>query len=350
MTRYIVRRLFEGVVLLLLVSFILFALAYSFGDPISVLTDGSAPPTGEEADRLRRALGLDQPLLTQYVYWLIGNDWARIDADGDGDTDENVYGQRRGILRGDLGQSLITRQPTAERIAERLPVSLLLLVPSYLLVLLIALAIGLVAALRPHSRLDTALTTAALVGYALPIFFVCLALIYVFAVQFRRWGLPHLPIAGMYDLSQPRTLDNLLRHLVLPIASLTIVQLAGYVRFVRSGILDVLGQDYIRNARAKGLPERRVIGLHVLKPAALPLVTLVGLDLPALLGGAVVTESIFAFPGMGLLFLNSLNAGDFPVVMGILILISTAVIGFQLLTDIVYTLLDPRVTFDGGGR
>jgi peptide/nickel transport system permease protein len=350
MTRYILRRLLEGVVLLFIVSFILFALAYSFGDPVAVLTDGSAPPTGEEADRLRRALGLDQPLPRQYLYWLIGNDWTLIDADGDGDTDEGIYGQRRGILRGDLGTSLITRQPTADRIADRLPNSLLLMIPSYILVLMITLGIGIIAARRPGSRLDTVLTTLAQVGYALPIFFICLALIYVFAVQFRRWGLPHLPIAGMVDLSQPRTPGNLIRHLVLPVASLTIVQLAGYVRFVRASILDVIGQEYIRTARSKGLPERRVIGLHVLKPAALPLITLVGLDLPSLLGGAVVTETIFAYPGMGLLFLDSLNAGDFPVVMGILILVSSAVIVAQLVTDLAYVWLDPRVSLQGGAR
>ncbi|NDJ62682.1 MAG: ABC transporter permease [Chloroflexi bacterium] len=308
MTRYFLRRLLEGLVLLFIVSVILFAITYSIGDPISALTDGSRPPTGQEADRLRRQLGLDQPLPLQYLYWLIGNDWTLVDVDGDGDTDEEIYGQRQGILRGDFGRSLLTRAPVLDRIAERFPNSLILMVPSYLLVLTLALMIGVYSALRPYSFLDNALNTLAFVGYAMPIYFVCLALIYIFAVQFREWGLPHLPVAGMWDLTQPRTFSNLLRHMILPVASLTIVQLAVYVRYIRSSVLEIRNQDYIRTARAKGLSERTVIGRHVLRPASLPLVTLIGLDLPVILGGAVVTERIFAWPGMGALFIEALPA------------------------------------------
>lgn len=345
MTRYILRRLLEGIVLLFIISIILFGITYSLGDPISALTDGSRPPTGQEADRIRRQMGLDRPLPLQYVYWLIGNDWTLVDVDGDGDTDENIYGTRRGILRGDLGLSLLTRQPVQERIAERFPNSLVIMLPSYLLVVTLALLIGIHSALRPYSWLDNVITTSAFIGYSMPIYFVCLALIYIFAVQFRQWGLPYLPIAGMYDLSQPRDFHNLLRHAILPIASLTIVQLAGYIRYIRASILDIRGLDYVRTARSKGLRERRVIGRHILRPAALPLITLIGLDLPGVLGGAVVTETIFAWPGMGLLFIESLNRADYPVLMGILIFIATLVVVFQLLTDILYTWVDPRIRY-----
>ncbi|GAB4530598.1 MAG: ABC transporter permease [Anaerolineae bacterium] len=344
MTRYILRRAIEGLALLFIVSVILFFITNSIGDPISVLTDGTRPPLGEERDRIMRQLGLDQPTTVQYLFWLIGNDWTRIDADGDGDTDENIRGRRQGILRGDLGQSLSTREPALDRIVDRLPNTLLLMIPSYLLVLTLALIMGIYSALRPYSPLDSVLTTLALVGYSLPIFLVCMGLIYVFASTLRI-----LPTAGMWDLSQPRDLGNLARHMILPVTSLVVVQVARYIRYIRAGVLEVLNDTYIRTARAKGLRERRVIGLHVLRPASLPLVTLIGLDLPVLLGGAVVTERIFAWPGLGALFIESLNRSDYPVLMGILMFISVMVIVFQLLTDIVYTWLDPRITYGARG-
>lgn len=346
MTRYLLQRLLDGLAVLLIVSLILFSVTYSLGDPISALTDGAPPPSGEEADRLRRQMGLDQPLALQYLYWLIGNDWAYIDADGDGDTDENIRGTRRGVLRGDFGTSLMTREPTLTRIFDRVPNSLLIMVPSYLLVVGLALGAGMYTAINPRGWLNHLFTALAYVGYSVPIYLVCLALIFIFGVQFRRWGLPHLPIAGMWDLTQPRNVSNLLSHMILPIASLTLVQSAVYVRYVRSAVLDVLGADYIRTARAKGLSPGRVVGVHVLKPASLPLITLIGLDLPGVLAGAVVTETIFAWPGTGLLFIESLNRSDYPVLMGILILISVAVVLFQLLADLLYAVVDPRIRYE----
>jgi peptide/nickel transport system permease protein len=350
MLEYVIRRLLEGLVLLFLVSIALFTITYSLGDPLAILTDGGRPPEGAEADRMRRQMGLDQPIPLQYLYWLVGNDWALIDADGDGDTDENIYGARRGLLRGDLGRSLITREPAFDRVADRFPNTLILVIPSYLLVLTLALAIGIHSALRPNSPLDVLLNGLAFFGYSVPIYLVCLGLIYIFAVQFRRWGIPNLPVAGMWDVTQPRNATNLLSHMVLPVASLTIVQVAVYIRFIRSAVLEIITQDYVRTAHAKGLARRRVIGLHVMKPASLPLITLIGLDLPVLLGGAVLTETIFAWPGMGSLFLESLNRADYPVLMAILIFISALVIIFQLLTDIVYTLVDPRIQLTEAAR
>lgn len=347
MTQYIFRRLLEGMAVLFIVSIVLFVITYSIGDPVSTLTDGSRPPTGEETDRLRRILGLDRPLPLQYLFWLIGNDWALIDADADGDFDENVYGQREGILRGDFGLSLLTKEPVLQEIMSRFPNTVVLVIPSYILVLSIALLVGVYTALRPQSLLGNVLTGIALAGYSFPIYLVCIGFIYVFAVQFREWGLPATPVAGMWDLSQPRDLSNLLQHMILPVASLTLVQSAAYIRYIRASVLDILNEGYVVTARSKGLRERNIINKHILRPASLTLVTLIGLDLPLLLGGAVVTESIFAWPGVGLLFLSSLERFDYPMLMGLLILISTMVIIFQLLTDLLYAALDPRIRLTG---
>ncbi len=169
---------------------------------------------------------------------------------------------------------------------------------------------------------------------------------YVFAVLFKRWGLPYLPTVGMFDPTVGRTTAQVAWHMVLPIFSLATISLAGYSRYIRSTMLEVLSQDYIRTAKSKGLPRRRVVLVHALKNASLPLVTILGLDLPFLLAGALVTESIFAWPGMGRLFIDHLGRADVPVVMGILMLISVVVVVFQILTDVVYAWLDPRIRYD----
>jgi peptide/nickel transport system permease protein len=169
---------------------------------------------------------------------------------------------------------------------------------------------------------------------------------YLFAVNFKRWGLPYLPTVGMFDPQVGKTPTQVTLHMVLPLFSMTVITIAGYSRYVRSQMLEVISKDYIRTARAKGLRERAVLTVHALKNAALPLVTIVGLDIPLLLGGAIVTERIFAWPGMGRLFLDHVSRGDMPVVMGILMIISVVVILSQLLTDIVYAWLDPRIRYD----
>jgi peptide/nickel transport system permease protein len=169
---------------------------------------------------------------------------------------------------------------------------------------------------------------------------------YIFAVNFKRWGLPYLPTVGMFDPREGQSLGQLALHLVLPVVTITITSLSAYSRYIRSTMLEVLNQDYIRTARAKGLPKREIVLIHALKNASLPLVTIVGLDLPFLLGGALVTERIFAWPGMGRLFLDHVSRGDTPVVMGIMMLIAIAVIIFQILTDIVYAWLDPRIRYN----
>jgi peptide/nickel transport system permease protein len=213
------------------------------------------------------------------------------------------------------------------------------------LIIVVSLTVGIVSAVRQYSLLDTLLTTAAFITYSIPVFLMALILMYIFAITFRRWGLPYLPISGMFDPAIGPTPQQVILHMILPVMTISLISIAGYSRYVRSTMLEVINSDYIRTARAKGLHERRTLAVHAFKNASLPIVTLIGLDLPFLLAGAVVTETIFAWPGMGRLFIDHLNRSDFPVLMGLLMLISVAVVLFQLLTDIVYTWLDPRIRF-----
>jgi peptide/nickel transport system permease protein len=343
MTRYIIRRLLQAIPLLFVISLILFVLMRATGDPIATM-GGRRQVRPEDRERLARLLGLDKPLYVQYIYWLVGNDWTRIDTNGDGITE--TQGELKGVLRGQFGTSLVSRgRPAMDIILERLPNTLLLMVPSEIIIVLFSLVIGVFSALRQYSVADHLITGVSFVGYSMPIFFIALLSMYIFSVNFKRWGLPYLPTVGMFDPRVGKTASQVALHMVLPIFSMTAISVAGYSRFVRSTMLEVIGQDYIRTARAKGLQEQTVVFLHALKNASLPLVTIVGLDIPLLLGGAIVTESIFAWPGMGRLFLDHLSRADTPVVMGILMIISVAVVVFQLLTDIVYAWLDPRIHY-----
>jgi peptide/nickel transport system permease protein len=341
-TRYIARRVLQAIPLLFIISIILFTLMANMGDPLATL-GGRQPPRGEDRLRLQRQLGLDQPLHIQYIYWLVGNDWRMIDTTGDGVP--NTYGTRRGVLRGDWGTSLVTRRPVMEMIGQRLPNTLLLMLTAQTFILIVALSVGIYSALRQYSFVDNLVTAGSFIGYSMPIFWLALILMYLFAVNFKRWGLPYFPTVGMYDPAVGRTVAQVAWHMVLPVITLSVVSIATYSRYIRSSMLEVINQDYIRTARSKGLRERLVLWRHALKNAALPLVTLVGLDLPLLLAGAVVTERIFAWPGMGRLFLDHVERTDVPVLMGILMLVSMAVVVFQLLTDIVYTYLDPRIRY-----
>jgi peptide/nickel transport system permease protein len=342
-TSYIIRRFLQGIPLLLIISIILFALMMSTGDPVATM-GGRRVTRASDYERLKRQLGLDKPLYTQYFYWLVGNTWTKVDLDGDGIAE--TPGSRMGILRGDFGNSLVNRKPVMQVIGERIPNTLILMLSGELIVIIGALIVGVYSALRQYSLLDHAVTTLSFIGYSMPIFFIALLLMFIFAVLFKRWGLPYLPTVGMFDPQVGKSIGQVLYHMVLPVISMSVVSLASYSRYIRSTMLDVLNQDYIRTARSKGLSNRTVIFVHALKNASLPIATIVGLDLPFLLGGAVVTERIFAWPGMGRLFLDHVSRADTPVVMGILMLVAVAVVVFQIITDVIYAWLDPRIRYD----
>jgi peptide/nickel transport system permease protein len=343
MTRYVIRRLLQAVPLFLIISILIFVLLQSSGDPLATM-GGRRATRPEDRARLARVMGLDQPIHMQYLYWLIGNDWVEIDVDGDGITE--TTGSRKGVLRGDFGTSLVSRGRSAlEIILERLPNTLILMVPAEIIILLVSLAIGIYSALRQYSWMDQFVTTGSFIGYSMPIFVVALGSMYIFGVNFRKWGLPYLPTVGMFDPKVGKTVSQVAIHMVLPIFSMAIISISGYSRYVRSQMLEVMSQDYIRTAYAKGLSEKMVLMGHALKNAAIPIVTLIGIDIPFLLGGAVVTETIFGWPGMGRLFIDHLDRYDTPVVMGILMMISVAVVLSQLLTDIAYGWLDPRIRY-----
>ncbi len=343
MTQYIIRRLLQAIPLLFIISLVLYVLMDNIGDPLATM-GGRRITRAEDRARLTRQLGLDQPVFVRYLYWLIGNDWTKVDLDGDGVAE--TPGARRGILRGDFGTSLRNRgKPVLQVIGQRIPATLLLMITAEIIIVAGALIIGIYSALHQYSILDHAVTAVSFVFYSMPIFFIALVSITIFAVNFKAWGLPHLPANGMFDEQVGRTPEQVLLHMILPVFSISAISFAAYSRYIRSTMLEVMNQDYIRTARSKGLARRYILFIHALKNASLPIVTVVGLDLPLLLGGALVTERIFAWPGMGRLFLDHLEDFDTPVVMGILMLISVAVILFQIVTDIAYAWLDPRIRF-----
>ncbi|HET6598099.1 MAG TPA: ABC transporter permease [Anaerolineales bacterium] len=343
MLNYIIRRLAQAIPQLFLISIVLFMLMQAFGDPIASL-GVRTPPRPADRERLRRQLGLDQPLYIQYLSWLIGNDWMKIDMDGDGVPE--TPGKRLGVLRGDFGNSLISKRPALELITERLPNTLLLMITVEVVIIIFSLMIGVYSAFKQYSFFDNFVTGLSFVGYSIPIPLIALLLMYFFSVNFKNWGLPYLPTVGMFDPQVGRTPGQIALHMILPVLSLSIISIAGYSRYVRSSMLEVLGLDYIRTARAKGLRERIVVMKHALRNATLPFVTLIGLDIPFLFAGAVVTESIFAWPGTGRLFVERTAQSDFPVLMGILMMIGVAVVIFQLITDITYSFLDPRIRIE----
>jgi peptide/nickel transport system permease protein len=340
MGQYVIRRLLQAIPLLLIITFVLFLLTQNLGDPLATLGGRQRLRAADKA-RLMRQFGLDQPVVLQYVYWLVGNDWRQVDTDGDGTPDKP--GTRKGVLRGDFGTSIVTRRPALDVISERLPNTLLLMVTAEFLIIMFSLVVGIYSALRQYSIIDNIITSLSFIGFSMPVFWLALMLMYIFAVNLKRWGLPHLPTVGMFEPEAGKTPQQILWHMVLPVATLTIISVAGYSRYVRASMLEVINQDYIRTAKAKGLPHQTVVYSHALKNAALPLVTIVGLDLPLLLAGAVVTESIFAWPGMGRLFIDHTERADVAVIMGILVMISVAVVIAQIVTDVVYAYLDPRI-------
>ncbi len=319
MWAYAVRRVVQALVILLIITMLCFILTRLSSDPMSQYAN---KPGITAADRaaIAKSLGLDQPIPVQYLRWL------------------------ELALQGNLGNSFFSKQPVLLMIGQRLPLTLILMGSAETATILVSLLLGLVAAVKQYSFTDNLITSFSFVGYSMPIFFIAFGCIELFAVQFKMWHLPYLPTGA--DIWDPKDPLQLVRHLILPVFCLVAIQTAGYSRYLRSSILEVLGMDYVRTARAKGLGSRAVLFKHVVRNAILPFVTIVGLDIPFLLGGALVTESVFAWPGMGRLFWEYAERGDYPVVLGVLLVTSTAVVFITIVVDLLYTVIDPRIRLD----
>lgn len=347
MTTYVVRRLIQTIGLLFLLSVILFALVnLAPGGPLAGQGQ-SRHIDPEKVELLKRQFGLDKPLPTQYLIWLVGNDWMKVDVDGDGVAES--YGTRKGVLRGDFGFSFRTRKPVLEEIGERLPNTIYLMTVTMLAAILIAIPIGILSAMRQYSAFDITVTTFSFAGQAIPEFWLGLLLILIFYAWLKNpfTGDSLLPSGGMTSIgSTGFDLGDRVVHLILPVATGGLGWIAWYSRFLRSSMLDVIHQDYLRTARAKGLPNRLVIYKHALRNALIPLITLLALDLPYIFSGAIFVEILFSWPGMGRLYYQAALQRDYPVLLAILIIGAAFIILSNLLADLLYAFLDPRVRYD----
>ena len=318
MGRYLLRRLLIAVPSLLGISIVLFAvLALAPGDPFGDLASNpNVPP--EVAAGLRAKFGLNDPIAFRYVHWLAA------------------------MLHGDWGFSFVSRMDVDTLIAQRLPATLFIIGSSQILALLIALPVGVYSAVRPYSVFDQIANLLAFVGFSLPTFFTGLLFILLFSI-YLDW----LPFVFRTDLGATgwQWYWEEFKQAVMPIAVLALVQAASWTRYVRSSVLEVIRLDYVTTARAKGLPERLVIAKHVVRNALIPVVTLVALQMPALFGGAIVTEQIFRIPGIGSLLISSILANDTPVIMAVTFVFACLVILFNLIADVLYGWLDPRIAY-----
>jgi peptide/nickel transport system permease protein len=308
--------------LLVGITFLTFAIVNLVpGSPVSAI-EFNPRATPADVQRIKENLGLDRPWPERYVNWL---------AD---------------VVRGDLGISLINYTPVADRILNVLPNTLLLTITSLVVALGLAIPLGLQAAARRNSLFDYALNVVTTVLFAMPTFWFGLLLILLFAVQFNTWGLPSLPVGGMRDLRGESGLLDRIQHLILPAVALAGVQLASWTRYIRSSVLEVVRLDFVRTAEAKGLRQRTVLYGHAFRNALLPLVTLVGLTLPDLFGGALLIETIFAWNGIGRLAYDAALSSDYTLIMGTVLMFAVLTLLANLLSDIAYALLDPRIRYD----
>ena len=318
MLKFVGKRILQAIPMLLAVSIIIFALIQAMpGDPLDMyLENPNATP--EAIERIKEAHGLNDPIHIQYLRWL------------------------QGVLTGDWGVSIMTRRPVIGLIGERVIPTLQLTGTSFLIALLMAVPIGVYCAIHKGKAFDNIATPLTFFGISMPSFWFGLILQLVFAV-----GLGWLPVAGRTSITgaDAGSALDIARHLVLPSIVLSLIYFASWTRYTRTNFLEVLGQDFIRTARAKGLHERKVLFVHALRNALIPMVTVIMLDIPVIFSGAVITERVFAWPGMGTLFYDSISKHDFPILMGILMVNAFLVILANLLADILYALLDPRIKY-----
>jgi peptide/nickel transport system permease protein len=319
MVTYVIRRIIQAIPIMFGISLVAFAIInLAPGSPVDRFRTGRV--SHQTIQNLIHLYGLDQPVPVQYVKWITTYvQFWRVDA---------------------WGYSFVDGQPVTQKIFERVPSTLELMGTALAVTVIVAVPIGILAAVKQYSWSDKIITSFATIGYAIPSFWLGLMLSFIFAVQLR-W----FPLFGKYTFGQEGDPVNLVWHLVLPVSSLAIQSIAGWSRYMRSSMLEVLHQDYIRTAKAKGLPQRGVLYRHALRNALIPIVTLLGLSIPTLLAGAAITESIFSWPGLGYLGVQSVQTRDYPVVLAFTMIGGFMVIAGNLLADILYAVVDPRIKY-----
>jgi peptide/nickel transport system permease protein len=318
MGRYILRRILIAIPILIAISFIIFSMQQlSPGDPVNAYLPPDLPVPEAQKEALRRQLGLDQPFLTRYGYWL------------------------RETLQGNLGTRIKTHEDVTDSISARIGATLLLMGTAMTIGTLLGVTFGVLAAVRQYSFLDGFLTIFAFLGISMPVYLTGLLGLYFFALRFG-W----FPAGGYSTPGQPFSIQDRLEHLVLPAVIIAINYIAQTMRYTRSAMLEVLSLDYVRTARAKGLADWIVIGRHALRNALLPIVTIIGAYIPNLIGGAIFIESIFGWPGLGRLLLDGVESRDFPLIMGLTFVLAIVILAVNIITDVVYAIVDPRIRFD----
>jgi peptide/nickel transport system permease protein len=364
MTRYIIRRLIGTIPTLFVVSLLIYSILLAApGGPEAKFAQ-NPKMTAAQIELFRHRWGLDQPIPIQYCRWM---GFCNPDGQGLGIFISNsglpnflpgfIGGGDNGVLHGDLGYSSSSGGTVSSIIGDRIGPTAILAGTSLVLWILLALATGVVAAVRQYGKADTAITVFNYVGFSFPTFWLGLMLIVVFAATLKilpasgMWDTRTVPIFGtpeywtFFGKNPIGALTDLGRHLILPVTTLIFVSIAGDSRFIRAAMIDALSQDFVRTARAKGVAERTVILRHALRNALLPVVTNIALELPFLFTGAIATETIFSWPGMGLAYITAVNGFDYPVLMGILVITAVIVILANLLADILYAVVDPRISY-----
>lgn len=321
MTKYLVRRFLATLPVVLGVTAVTFLLAHAAAGSIVPGLNYTPDLRPEDVERLRQNLGLDRPLPVQYATWLFG------------------------ILHGDFGISMISGVPVISAIGDRLPNTLLLTVTAFVVGALVSVPVGVYSALRRGKAADSALTVVSVIGFSIPQFWLGLVMILLFSIEFRAWGLPALPTGGATNVVDGGDILDRLTHLAMPAVVLAFFYLCIWSRFMRSSMLEVLSQEFVLTARAKGLRQPRVIFGHALRNALIPLVTLLGAELPGLVSGGLVVEVVFSWPGIGYLAYQRALAFDYTMVLGTTTFAALLVVFGNLLADVMYALIDPRIRY-----
>lgn len=312
MGKYILKRILIAIPVLIGITLIDYAIMCLAGSPLEMLKGPRISDAALQAKEI--AAGLDKPLIVQYFVWL----WQ--------------------LLQGNLGYSMKSYEPVSTMIGSHIGPTLLLMGASLALSLLIAVPAGIYSAVKQYSKGDYAVVTASFIGSSIPSFFLALILIYIFTVK-----LGILPSGGMNTLGMDGSVADTIRHMVLPVTVLAVSLAGSNIRYIRSSFLEILQQDYLRTARAKGIGYKRVIWKHAMRNALLPIVTVIGMQIPMLFGGAVIIEQVFSWPGLGLMTMTAIMGRDYPVIMGVCLLSAVVVLVSNLITDILYALVDPTI-------